>query len=264
MRGFAKSVFVFIFTSILIYSQLLQATTAADCKIGSLPHENLCINVYSSLHRFVQWPSVYLPNGSSVTNFTLVCYYPPSGGNPENRIYAWECYANSPGRVGPENPPPPRCPIQGQGSTIRYEEGSVAEEVHVVGTPFQLVYTSERVIGNSKAYKLPLVAGANSSIYYSGVDFRIIYDGTHHADYSLSSHQSQIFTWNGKNASGVYTESPMDVLVISTERYNTVEPVLPVPIENTFSLGTWNLLQMGMGGGGISMFTIDMQEIKFI
>lgn len=92
--------------------------------------------------------------GSPVLDTNGRYYFYLNGGC---RALAFEsttlCDTHSPNTIRPPQRRPNGRQACESGSKIRVDEMSVAEEVPLVGIPFNLIYTSERTLGNSKTYQ---------------------------------------------------------------------------------------------------------------
>jgi RHS repeat-associated protein len=137
------------------------------------------------------------------------------------------------------------------GSVVRVDELSVGEEVPLVGTPFKLVYSSERVIGRIASYKLHTEIG--TPLYgIASVKLDYTYQGTRTATYTLyTTSTSHDFFWDGQDASSNYVEGPTEVSVVETfddgSATSTFNP------SYSYYLGTWNVKLVGLGGWNLDI-----------
>ena len=107
----------------------------------------------------------------------------------------------------PKEPPPPPsyCPeCQGGGSIVGLFNQTLGESVHVIGTPFELAYESDRVPGFKEAYtiRIPLTGGGISP-NLERVDLRVSVAGREFdQSFPASANLKYVFTWDGKDAFG--------------------------------------------------------------
>ena len=95
------------------------------------------------------------------------------------------------------------------GSIINVNEGTLGESVSIVGTPFDLVYSSDRVPGNAGNYLLHIPLTGEGAI---GVDLGIHWLGQS-LQQTLFDTDFYDFTWNGLSTSGQEILEPIKVIV---------------------------------------------------
>ena len=103
----------------------------------------------------------------------------------------------SPGGAPPEDQP--NCT---SGSIIECQNQILGESIPVVGTPFNLIYRSDRVPGRAAAYHLNIpLSGGSPPASLARIDLTIDVAGRHFTQSFLAApNQSTTFTWDGLDA----------------------------------------------------------------
>src|SRR5262249_47562982 len=106
------------------------------------------------------------------------------------------------------------------GSIIQVENQTLGEAVDVVGTPFRLNYSSERVPGRAGAYTLRIPIEAESAFSFLGTEIEIEVAGRKFEEKIDKSAEDQEFkfTWDGKDAFGRILQGPQPVTVFVKRR----------------------------------------------
>ncbi len=151
-----------------------------------------------------------------------------------------------------KNPSPTTTPTESptckDGSIINVNEGSVGESVIIVGTPFDLVYSSDRVPGNAGNYLLHIPLTAENAI---GAELGINWLGQN-SQQTLFDTNFYDFTWNGLDASNQQILEPVKVQVALTHLYAGVPPERGYTIRNAYWLGSLDNRRFGLGGWSLS------------
>ena len=152
--------------------------------------------------------------------------------------------------------PPPNNSCEKKGSVIRVDTQSVAETIPLVGVPFALVYTSERVAGRISWYKskIPVTSSSYSgdpSITAETIQIQIA-GQTITKSYTPAAGLSYSLTWNGKDNAGKPIVGSQLAAVTLGETYVT-PPSHPAPLVYAFALGVLTNEQVGLGGWDISI-----------
>lgn len=159
------------------------------------------------------------------------------------------------------------------GSIIGCESQTLGERVGIAGTPYSLVYRSDRVPGRAAAYKLkiPLDPGATPP---DRIDIEVLVAGQREQkSYPSPFPAEHPFTWNGKDAFDreVQGDQPATVRVGYAYNVQYVEgTTFAVPGDVSVAMapgrqqvvlwkewkgriGTWNALNQGVGGWGLDV-----------
>ncbi|MCA1557359.1 MAG: DUF4214 domain-containing protein, partial [Acidobacteria bacterium] len=98
----------------------------------------------------------------------------------------------------------PKDPDCRKGSIIRCESQTLGEMVGITGTPFSLIYSSDRVPGRKASYILEIpLSGASVSPTLSRIELRITVAGrVFKQTFPAAPNQSYAFTWDGMDAYG--------------------------------------------------------------
>lgn len=173
-----------------------------------------------------------------------------SGGCPLKPCIGWISHGefiDSP----PPNTTPTETPTCKGGSIVNVNQGTVGESVMIVGTPFDLVYSSDRVPGNSGNYLLhiPLSAGSTAesvklSINWLGQVLQESQAATGYYD----------FVWNGLDSNGQEILNPVKVNLTLTHVYlcGALCVELGYPITTAHWLGSLDNRRFGLGGWSLS------------
>jgi RHS repeat-associated protein len=163
----------------------------------------------------------------------------------------------------PEGPPPPnypppqqpRDPKTGCGSVIRFDSQSVSDEIPLVGSPFKLVYVSDRVAGGP-AYKthIPVTTAAytgDASVTAETIQLQIAGQTISHS-YSPAPSITYDFTWDGKDNLGNPILGSQTLMVTLDETFVTA-PAYPAPRTIRYALGVMKNEPIGLGGWDFSI-----------
>ncbi|MDZ4771217.1 MAG: choice-of-anchor Q domain-containing protein, partial [Chloroflexota bacterium] len=131
---------------------------------------------------------------------------------PIRHFTPWDAnfpFGPPPGAAPPNVPTPPPNPLldntcQQTGSIIGCENQTLSESVAVTGSPFRLVYSSDRVPGRSAAYTLDIpLSGATLPPSVQAMRVQIDIAGRQFVqDYAPAPNQTTRFTWDGLDAYG--------------------------------------------------------------
>jgi beta-lactam-binding protein with PASTA domain/sugar lactone lactonase YvrE len=172
--------------------------------------------------------SLLYPAGTSlwrvaVTHFSPWDYNMPPGLPPD------AYFAPPPMMATPKEHPDVEC-----GSVIDCQNQTLGESVHVAGTPLDLVYKSDRVIGHLAAYyyrmEIPVTGsvvpgslkGVEMTIEVEGQRYRQIYAPSPAAgEELLRPNITYSFLWNGKDAYGRTVQGVRPVRVRIGYKYET-------------------------------------------
>ncbi len=107
-------------------------------------------------------------------------------------------------QVPSSNPSTTDCPPTRTGSIIDCETQALGEELGIIGTPYNLVYRSDRVPGRTEAYSVNIpVTGPTVPASLVRTDLVITVMGRQFtASLPHGTNQSYRFTWDGKDAYG--------------------------------------------------------------
>jgi hypothetical protein len=169
-------------------------------------------------------------------------------------------------------------PVNKCSSIVHADHMSVGEPVEIVGTPFSLVYFSDRVQGRAADYMVqyPEVGVFNPPTFYPqgtpgiksesdpeltvGTMTRtevMIHGSAMTTEVPASATlQYKTFTWNGKDANGTLMPGSVPVTIHSKDI--VCDPVGSINCkeyfvsEHTVLLGAWQARVVGLGGWGIS------------
>ncbi len=147
------------------------------------------------------------------------------------------------------NTTPNECSTSKKGSIINVDQMSVGESVPIVGTPFSLNYSSERVPGNLGNYRLrvPLFSPDASSVKLQ-VDWL-----NQQLQKSLAAQGTYDFVWNGLDSAGQEVPGPIQATVRLEHDYcNSLFCNPGHPITTTHWLGSFNARRFGLGGWSLS------------
>ncbi len=143
---------------------------------------------------------------------------------------------------------PTETPTCKGGSIVNVNEGSVGESVMIVGTPFDLVYSSDRVAGNAGNYLLHIPLTGEGAI---GAELRINWLGQS-SQQTLFDTDFYDFTWNGLNASNQEILEPIKVEITLTHLYPGLPPERGYTIPNAYWVGSLDNRRFGLGGWSLS------------
>ncbi|MCY1019272.1 HNH/endonuclease VII fold putative polymorphic toxin [Pyxidicoccus sp. MSG2] len=183
---------------------------------------------------------------------------PPPGAKPPN---------TRPPRKGPDS----LC--KQQGSIIGCEARTLGEALPITGTPFGLVYQSDRAPGRHDAYTLPIqLSDESMPETVRRIDLHVYVAGQfHQRSFPASIRQHTTFTWDGKDAYGRTVQGRQPVVVQVGYIYDAVYQN-PSQLQAAFgafgsgiaadkarnevslwtswqdSLGAWDARPLGLGG----------------
>ena len=187
---------------------------------------------------------------------------------PETFIYAWGfaptyCYGLGgpndfvPGGncTGTNDVAPPAQPLDPDNhpasvcaSVIHIDNLSVGEAVPIVGSPFSLVYFSDRVVGRSPDYVIhvPLVA-ANPVTDLLSVTLTITYAGNRSftQTFAPTPNTSYDFVWDGKDSKGNFI--PSTQVSVAIQENHATPPIYGAGIGYGVTLGSWRASLVGLG-----------------
>lgn len=203
--------------------------------------------------RWDEAPPLY-GGGQRLTAFQGGCSFTGSSGTVQVSQFCYTIVPN--GQTLPKKGPfgPLSCEV---GSKIRVDEMSVGESVPLVGTPFNLIYTSERTVGRNKAYRVnfsfPGLKKSSSKNSYAPISaqYQFTYADGRQGSVFLSQGQSFDFYWDGKNSAGNFLEAPAQMSVLMYLTHSAY--AFSTDITKVESVGTWNVKQMGLGGWNIDI-----------
>jgi RHS repeat-associated protein len=120
------------------------------------------------------------------------------------------------------DPPPPDSPCIVEGSVIGCEPQTLGERVGVVGTPYSLVYQSERTAGRGRALKIPLVPTRLAEAGpLKAIELEVHIAGQRHVKrFEPSEGLSYLFEWDGTDAFGKPVARREQVRVVITYEYD--------------------------------------------
>lgn len=176
----------------------------------------------------------------------------------------------------PNTRPPKKGPegfCKQQGSIIGCEAQTLGEVLPVTGTPFGLVYQSDRTPGRRDAYTLPItLSDAAMPDTVRRIDLYVYVAGQfHQRSFPAAINQSTTFTWDGKDGYGRPVQGRQPIVVQVGYVYDAVYQN-PAQIQAAFgafgsgisgnkardeislwttwqdSVGAWDARPMGLGG----------------
>lgn len=150
--------------------------------------------------------------------------------------------------IRPLSTRPTETPTCKGGSIVNVNEGSVGESVMIVGTPFDLVYSSDRVAGNAGNYLLHIPLTADSA---TGAELKINWLGQN-SQQTLFDTDFYDFTWNGLDTSNQQILEPIKVEVALTHLYPGLPPERGYTIRNAYWLGSLDNRRFGLGDWSLS------------
>lgn len=131
---------------------------------------------------------------------------------PIKHFSSWDCNwgwgppkdAGSCNACDPPSPAPEPDPDCQSGSIIDCQNQILGERVDIVGTPFSLHYSSDRVPGRKQYYTLDIrLSGSSVPASLSGIELLIDVAGQHiEKRFGPGTGQTYRFTWDGKDAYG--------------------------------------------------------------
>lgn len=129
---------------------------------------------------------------------------------------------------------PNECTTTRQGSIIKIEAQTNGEAVDVVGTPFFLRYSSDRVPGRKAGYsmRIPLSGPSLPTDDVTGgqidrIELRVDVAGrTFRQTFPAAPNQSTTFTWDGRDAYGRFVQGQVPATV--TTSYVWTRSIYPV------------------------------------
>ncbi len=166
------------------------------------------------------------------------------------------------------------CRMEGN-SVIEVQNQVLGEAVAVRGTPFSLVYQSERVPGRKEAYTIGIpLSGAQLPASVHAIELEVAVAGLFsHQTFPAETNRSTTFTWDGKNAYGqtLQGEQPITVRigytygvlygVTSRFGHDAGEAITLSPSRKEVTLwriwrgriGTWDARGNGFGGWALDV-----------
>ena len=156
----------------------------------------------------------------------------------------------------PDPGPPPQPPDckdnQGGGSTILCQQQIIGEAINLVGAPFGLHYSSDRVPGYQVANELVIpLSGPNAPAPLDRIDLEISIAGKFHREtHDTSPNQTTTFRWDGKDAYGRTLQGPQTATIRLGYHYPAVYVDTPAGAKASFGLFNSGLPISGGGGAG--------------
>jgi RHS repeat-associated protein len=179
-----------------------------------------------------------------------------------------------PGSPGDDaSDPPGQCKTSAH-STIECESQVLTEELDVSGTPFQLQYRSDRVVGRTDSYTLKVpVTGASLPGPLQRIEVELTVGGrTFSQTLPAQANQFFDFTWDGKDAFGRLLQGVQPALMRVGNVYDAVyadSPRFGAPGgastgvvtrvqaalwgSRSYGLGIWDAKGEGLGGWNLSV-----------
>jgi len=130
-----------------------------------------------------------------ITHFTPCDYNWPFGPPPD---------AKPPMQPEPRTDEPAKDPCLERGSIIELQNQILRKDIPIVGTPFGLHYSSDRVPGRTASQTLQIqLSGATVPASLKRIELRVTIAGKEHKEtFPPATNLSTIFTWDGKDVYG--------------------------------------------------------------
>jgi RHS repeat-associated protein len=222
-----------------------------------------------------QIAALYLP-GQSLWRIPIPHFSPWDGNWP----FGPPADASGPNQSEPQgDDSDPDCKTQSReqeeapvASTLSCRTQVLGESIGIVGTPFRLSYSSDRVPGRRAAYSLRIpLSGATVPASLRGIELEVYAAGQKHTfSFPPTIHQSYLFTWDGRDAYGRLVSGPQRAVVRIGYVYGAVY-MTPAQIDRAFaafggailrsgrmdvtiwqqwlgSIGAWDARAAGLGG----------------
>lgn len=141
--------------------------------------------------------------------------------------------------------PVPDTPYGKCGSIIQVDTGVLGESIPIQGTPFSLIYMSDRVKGYQSAFKLKIpLTGDTLRTGQTQVKVDIAYsDRLYTNTYAATTNMSENFLWDGLDSTSAETEGGTKATVTITSLGSGTY----YPSTQIFDLGVWKVNKLGLG-----------------
>ena len=166
-------------------------------------------------------------------------------------------YADDATTLSGGEPAPPPCEGSDctckQGSTIQVERQCMGERIDVVGSPYDLHYKSDRVVGNRSGYTLEIpVTGATVPDSLLKVEVTIRVAGrTIALEAPAAMNETVAFTWDGKDAFGRVLQGRQPVEIRTSWVYEGEASIFVTAAKSRIwrgHIGGWDNRAAGIGG----------------
>lgn len=217
-----------------------------------------CAQSYSScrLEELASYSGSQLPyttwNGQPV--ISAVVYLPLCNFIANDCVIITTQDAGPPTQVSPptlQASVPIDSPVCKPGSIIRTDNQALGESLALVGTPFHLVYFSDRQIdrADDRSINVNLTGATVQNIFQVVLKVQVA-DQTFNKTFPGSINQNYLYQWNGLDASGAVTATQNAVMTLS---YVNPSGGITQGTSVTMPIGHWETTLFGLGGWGIDI-----------